>query len=39
MTKNTKKGKTILYPRVAIKLDNNKGKSGTCLFTIVTIYV
>jgi hypothetical protein len=32
MAKNTIKGKTILKPSVPIKLDNNKGKSGTGLF-------
>jgi hypothetical protein len=32
MTKKTIKGKTILKPSVMIKVDNNKGKSGTGLF-------
>jgi len=36
---NTKKGKTILNPRVPVKLVDNKGKSGTFLFIIATIYV
>jgi hypothetical protein len=39
MTKNTKKGSTILKPIVPIKFDNNNGKSGTCLFAIAIIYI
>ena len=37
ITKNTKKGKTILKPMVPIKFDNNKGKIETCLFTLVIL--
>jgi hypothetical protein len=38
MTKNTRKGRTILKPRVPMKVINNKGRSEFfSLCTIVTI--
>jgi hypothetical protein len=39
MTKKTKKGKTILKPRVPTKLTNNMGKSEDCFPELANIYV
>jgi hypothetical protein len=37
MTKKTKKGKTILKPRVPTKLTNNIGKSEGCFTRLAII--
>jgi hypothetical protein len=37
MTKKTRKGKTILKPRVPTKLTNNMGRSGGCLTRVAII--